>query len=74
MPVNASFRVNEEDFEYISCQDGFRPAPYFARYSWVMVDDIGIPGRREWEKYITEAYGRVKAGLPKKARNKIDGL
>jgi len=47
-------------------REGFRPAPYLARYKWGSVKDIGLLGQREWKERITQSYQLVRARLPKK--------
>lgn len=65
-PVTASFKVNDEEFEELSCREGFRPAPYLARYKWVFVDDINRLTKKEWLQYSKQAYNLIRAKLPKK--------
>jgi len=72
-PPMASFKVSETDFDEISCRAGFRQAPYFARNKWVMLEDIGLPDRKEWETFIMNSYELIKLKLPKKIRNELDG-
>jgi len=72
VPPGATFKVPEEDFEAISCMEGFRQAPYFARGKWVNVDDIGKPGRKEWESFIRSSYDLVKAKLPKRVQKELE--
>ena len=33
-----SFKLKDEEFEELSNQNGFTPAPYMARAKWVLVD------------------------------------
>jgi predicted DNA-binding protein (MmcQ/YjbR family) len=68
IPVSASIKVSEEAFEKLPEKDGFMPAPYLARYKWIFMDDIERLSRREWERYIAEAYQLVGARLPAKTR------
>ena len=71
VPPTASFKVNDDDFEEISCRDGFRPAPYFGRYKWVVLDDIDRLDSKEWEQFIRTAYDLVKARLPLRLRKEL---
>lgn len=73
IPVSASFKVNEEDFELLPHREGFIPAPYMARYKWVYVDDISRLGKKEWEQYLKSSYELVLAKLPAKTRKEITG-
>jgi predicted DNA-binding protein (MmcQ/YjbR family) len=43
-----------------------RPAPYVARYKWVLVEEVGSLSRKEWEHYVRQSYDLVRARLPKK--------
>ena len=72
-PTTASFKVPEEDFETISQRVGFKPAPYVAKYKWVLIDDITRMSITDWQKYILQSYELVKAKLPAKLRKEIDG-
>lgn len=66
VPVTASFKTSDPAFETLSEREGFKPAPYMAKHSWVFVEDISIMSAKEWQAHITEAYHLIKAKLPKK--------
>ncbi len=70
-PTPASFKVPDEEFYPMSHRDGFKPAPYLARYKWVWTGDINILNQEEWEHYIHQSYEIVKSKLPAKMRNSI---
>ena len=72
-PVNASFKVNDEEFELLPEREGFIPAPYMARYKWIYVDDINRMGKKEWQKYLKQSYDLIYAKLPLKLRKEIEG-
>ena len=65
-PLSVSFKVKDEEFDEVSSSPGIRPAPYVARYKWVLVEEIDRLSRKEWEHYITQSYDLVKSKLPKK--------
>lgn len=65
-PLSVSFKVKNDEFDELSSSPGIRPAPYVARYKWVLVEEINQLNRTEWEHYITQSYELVKAKLPKK--------
>jgi len=65
-PLNASFKVTDEQFGEMSTRPGIIPAPYVARYKWVMVQKPSALTKKEWEFYIRQSYALVRAGLPKK--------
>ena len=67
-PVSASFKVPAEAFEEISQRPGFKPAPYLARGNWVWVEDIGIPGERNWQNYLQTSYILIRSKLPASVR------
>lgn len=72
VPVSATFKVNEEEFEELSQQKGFMPAPYLARYKWVHVDDISRLSKKQWESYIMQSYALVVEKLPSKIKKALN--
>ena len=64
-PLTVSFKVKDEDFDELSSTPGFSPAPYVARYKWVLVEDVNKLSRKEWSHYVKQSYELVKAKLPK---------
>ncbi|WP_294669700.1 MmcQ/YjbR family DNA-binding protein [uncultured Fluviicola sp.] len=71
-PVSVSFKVTNEEFEELSNSSGFRPAPYVARYKWVLLEDISMLKKSELQAYIRQSYELVKAKLPAKIRKELD--
>ncbi|TSJ47927.1 MmcQ/YjbR family DNA-binding protein [Fluviicola chungangensis] len=71
-PVSASFKVKDEEFEEMTNRQGFKPAPYVARYKWVLIDDITRMSRSDWEFYLQQSYKLVKEKLPLKIRKELD--
>ena len=71
MPVTASFKVSDEEFELLSERDGLKPAPYLARYKWIYIDDISLLKKKEWERYLKEAYELVFEKLTAKAKKEL---
>ena len=65
-PLTVSFKVRDEEFDELSNSPGMRPAPYVARYKWVLVEEVNKLSRKEWAHYVTQSYELVKAKLPKK--------
>jgi predicted DNA-binding protein (MmcQ/YjbR family) len=65
-PLTVSFTVMDVEFAERSNSPGMRPAPYVARYKWVLVEEIDKLSRKEWEHYVKQSYELVKAKLPKK--------
>ena len=70
-PTTASFKVTDEEFEEMCDRDGFKPAPYVAKYKWVWIDDISKMKKTEWKKYIKQSYDLVKAKLPNKIKKQL---
>ena len=71
-PTSASFKVSDDEFEEISIKAGFKPAPYVARYKWVMADDIKKMNKTDWKKYIRQSYDLVKQKLPVKIKKQLE--
>src|SRR5918993_5909454 len=65
-PTSVSFKVKDDEFDEMSSRDGFSPAPYVARYKWVLVTDLNKLTKKEWMHYVTQSYELVKSKLPKK--------
>ncbi|SFG70011.1 MmcQ/YjbR family DNA-binding protein [Pontibacter chinhatensis] len=70
-PTSASFKVDKEEFEEMCNRPGFIPAPYMARYKWVMVDDLNRMQAQEWEQRVRKSYDLIAGKLPKKVRKEI---
>lgn len=71
VPITASFKVSDEEFEEVSTRPGFKPAPYMARHKWVYVDDISRLNKKEWTYFAKQAYTLVAAKLPAKTRKQL---
>ena len=67
-PATASFKITEEEFDEMCSFEGFKPAPYVARYKWVLIDDINKMNKKGWKKYLTQSYNLVKEKLPVKTK------
>ena len=65
-PLTVSFKVSDDEFDDLSSSPGMRPAPYVARYKWVLVEDVNKLNRKEWAHYVKQSYQLVRAKLPKK--------
>jgi predicted DNA-binding protein (MmcQ/YjbR family) len=71
-PTTASFKVTDEEFEEMSGREGFKPAPYVAKYKWVFIEDVKKMGKKEWQKYLKQSYELVKEKLPPKLRKQLE--
>lgn len=63
---SVSFKVRDDEFDELSCAPGIRPAPYVARYKWVLVEEPDALSRKDWERYIRQSYQLVRSKLTKK--------
>jgi predicted DNA-binding protein (MmcQ/YjbR family) len=66
-PLSFSFKVNPEDFEELSVLPGLTPAPYLARYHWILASEGNTLSQAEVEKRVQTSYEMIKSKLPKKA-------
>ena len=71
VPVSASFKTSEEDFETLCNRPGVIPAPYLARNKWVFVDDLKRFSKKEWDKYLKQAYTIIASKLPLRVQKEI---
>lgn len=71
IPVNATFKVPDEDFDEMCSRDGFSKAPHLGRYFWVYIEDINKLSRKEWEHFIQQSYDLVASKLPKKKKQEL---
>ncbi len=70
-PLSVCFKVPEEDFADLSIVKGCRPAPYTAKYHWIMVEEMHVYTAPEWAMRISISYKLVRAKLTQKIS---DGL
>src|SRR5476651_1241701 len=60
-PLKVSLKVMDEEFEELANMSGIIPAPYAARYKWILIEEVNIYNKKQWEHYITQSYNMVKA-------------
>lgn len=65
LPFKASLKVSDEEFEEMSQRKGMIPAPYVARYKWLLIDGTALSDK-QWKHYISQSYDLVKGKLSKK--------
>ena len=70
-PVSASFKVSEEEFEELSGQPGFKPAPYVAKYKWVLIEDINKMKKTAWKEHLLQSYELVRDKLPARIKKQL---
>jgi len=72
VPISASFKASDEDFEELSEKKGCMPARYLARYKWIAIDDINRLSKKQWEFYIQQSYRLIASKLPAKIKKKLN--
>ena len=70
-PTTASFKVRDDEFEEMCSWPGFKPAPYVAKYKWVLIEDINKMKKADWNKYLRQSYELVRDKLSLKLQNKL---
>ena len=70
-PYSVSFKTPPEEFGILIERNGIIPAPYSARYHWVMVEDPNALRPAEWRRLIEQSYELVKGKLPSKIRDNL---
>jgi predicted DNA-binding protein (MmcQ/YjbR family) len=63
-----SFKANDVAFAMLTETGAARPAPYSARFGWVLVDDPASFSDTDLKAYLAEAHGLIAARLPRKAK------
>lgn len=66
MPTTISLKVSDEEFEEISSSPGFQPAPYLARYHWVLLTSPENISKKKLEGLVRQSYELIKSKLPGK--------
>ena len=66
--TNLSLKVSDIAYEVLTETGRARPAPYAARFKWVMFDDISALDAAEVTDWLKAAHQLVAAKLPKKQR------
>lgn len=69
--ISMTVKVPDEEFEEISTREGFAPAPYLARYKWVLIEDVSTVPAKKLQQMITRSYELIKSKLPKKMKDKL---
>ncbi len=67
-PLTVSFKTTEEDFDQLTTRLHIKPAPYMARYKWVLVEDSSVLTSKEWEHYIAQSYRLIQGKLSAKVQ------
>lgn len=67
-----SLKVLPEEFTTLTEQKGIVPAPYLARYKWILIEEASSFSLEEWQYYISQSYELVKNKLPKKVLKMLE--
>lgn len=70
-PFKISFKVTDEEFDELSNSDGFIPAPFVARYKWVLLEDVSKVSDKRLKEYTKQSYLLVRNKLPKKVKKEL---
>ncbi|WP_205503128.1 MmcQ/YjbR family DNA-binding protein [Rufibacter psychrotolerans] len=65
-PFTFSLKVTDPEFEELLAKPGIVPAPYLARYKWVLVEEAQALPQDRLEQLIRQSYELIKGKLPKK--------
>jgi predicted DNA-binding protein (MmcQ/YjbR family) len=68
-----AFKTSEFDYQFLSGQDHYRPAPYMASrgMKWIQQYDMPSSGDEELKHFITESHLIVSKGLTKKKQKEL---
>ena len=70
-PGEVWLKTSELAFDMLTQLPGVRPAPYFARASWVAIGPAAPLSEREVQLYIVEAHRLIAARLTRKVRAEL---
>ena len=68
---NLSFKATDIAYEALTETGRARPAPYAARFKWVMFDDLSALDAAEVRDWIATAHRLVAEKLPRKQRAEL---
>ncbi|HVF90604.1 MAG TPA: MmcQ/YjbR family DNA-binding protein [Blastocatellia bacterium] len=68
-----SFKCSPEEFSELIEREGIVPAPYTARYHWVMIERFDGLRSGEVRRLIRDSYEMVFAKLPNKVKATLKG-
>jgi predicted DNA-binding protein (MmcQ/YjbR family) len=66
VPQQLCFKVDPERFAELVEHEDIIPAPYLARYKWVLLQRLDVLRRAELEDLIRQSYEMVVLKAPKK--------
>lgn len=68
---HVSFRTTPWLFSTLISKEGIEPAPYLARYNWVLLTQPKTLPAAMLKQLLRESYQLVAAGLPAKKRKEL---
>jgi predicted DNA-binding protein (MmcQ/YjbR family) len=71
VPVTASFKMTDDEFEELVSRQGFKPSAYLAKHKWIHVEDIKRLTKKEWTNYLSQSYHLIAAKLTLKVRKQL---
>jgi|SRR5580693_3859084 predicted DNA-binding protein (MmcQ/YjbR family) len=71
IPLKVSFKVGDNEFDELSSHEGIIPAPYLARYKWILVENVNALTNQKWNYYINQSYNLVKSKFSKKKLSRL---
>ncbi|MBI4746853.1 MAG: MmcQ/YjbR family DNA-binding protein [Acidobacteria bacterium] len=69
--LGLSFPCSPDDFYTLTEQANIIPAPYSARYHWVLLQKLSALPSFELKEYLQQAYTRTFSKLPKKVQAQL---
>jgi predicted DNA-binding protein (MmcQ/YjbR family) len=63
-----SFKANDVAFAMLTETRLARPAPYSARFGWVLIDDPSSLPPDDLRAYLVEAHAQIASRLPRKQK------
>jgi predicted DNA-binding protein (MmcQ/YjbR family) len=69
--TNFSFKTTPALFSILTKTAGITPAPYVARYHWIMLEGPEVLPKKEIEELIRESYHLVSLALPARIRRQL---
>lgn len=70
-PGHVSFKCSDDDYDRLTEIDGIIPAPYAARFGWVLVERRRALSAGELRRLIRDAHRLVFERLPARVRAEI---
>ncbi|RNI27926.1 hypothetical protein EFA69_17720 [Rufibacter immobilis] len=65
-PLTFSLKVPDDQFDELLSQPGVVPAPYLARYKWVLLEEGHPLSERQVTALVRQSYDLIKGKMPKK--------